>query len=93
MGENFGKYLLLELMKIIEFVWKLIWSNKVILLIFWEFFFDYFNLLFVYFDFSKLFYFYLSKLVFFREGGNIIVYFGDREYKIEGIYEDEFVIY
>ena len=93
MGENFGKYLLLEPMKIIEPAWKLIWSNKAILPILWEFFPDHPNLLPAYFDSSKLSHPYLSKPVFSREGGNITVYFGDREYKTEGIYEDEPVIY
>ena len=93
MREKFGKYLLLEPMKIIEPAWKLIWSNKAILPIIWEFFPDHPNLLPAYFDSVKLSHPYLSKPVFSREGGNITIYFGDREYQTEGIYEDEPLIY
>ena len=93
MREKFGKYLLLEPMKLIEPAWKLIWSNKAILPILWEFFPDHPNLLPAYFDSSKLSHPYLSKPVFSREGGNITVYFRDREYQTEGIYADEPLIY
>ena len=93
MRENFGKYLLLEPMNLIEPAWKLIWSNKAILPILWEFFPDHPNLLPAYFDSGKLSHPYVSKPVFSREGGNITVYFGDREYQTEGIYEDEPLIY
>ncbi|MGD1805650.1 glutathionylspermidine synthase family protein [Dapis sp. BLCC M126] len=93
MREKFGQYLLLEPMKLIEPAWKLIWSNKAILPILWEFFPEHPNLLPAYFDSGKLSHPYLSKPVFSREGGNITVYFGDREYQTEGIYEDEPLIY
>ncbi|MEB3281596.1 MAG: glutathionylspermidine synthase family protein [Lyngbya sp.] len=91
--EDFGKQLLNEPMLLLEPAWKMILSNKAILPILWEFFPDHPNLLPAYFDSTQLQHPYLSKPIFSREGGNVTIYYGDRSYQTEGIYQDEPLIY
>ncbi|MEA5539567.1 glutathionylspermidine synthase family protein [Limnoraphis robusta Tam1] len=91
--DEFGKHLLSEPMLLLEPAWKMILSNKAILPILWELFPDHPNLLPAYFDSSQLSHPYLSKPIFSREGANINIYYGDRSYQTDGIYQDEPLIY
>ncbi|NET03172.1 MAG: glutathionylspermidine synthase family protein [Symploca sp. SIO2B6] len=91
--EPFGKYLLTEPMTLLEPAWKLILSNKAILPVLWELFPNHPNLLPSYYKPEKLFYPYLSKPVFSREGANITIHYEKEQYQTPGMYGEEPLIY
>lgn len=79
----------------LELVWKSIIFNKVLLLMLWEMFFNYFNLLVVYFsedvylEMEK----YVIKLIFFCEGVNVLIVENGKVVEVvEGLYGEEGII-
>ncbi|MCY3018161.1 MAG: glutathionylspermidine synthase family protein [Planctomycetota bacterium] len=91
--EDFGKYLLLEPMRMIEPAWKMMWSNKGILPILWEMFPNHPNLLPAFSAPEPLGENYVRKPLLSREGANIAIRKGLRSLATDGEYGEEGFIY
>lgn len=91
-GEEFGKHLLTAETRWFEPPWKMLLSNKSLLVLLWEMFPGHENLLAA--DWEPLNGDYVRKPILSREGSNIqLVRRGEVELETEGPYEDETVIY
>ena len=91
-GEEFGKHLLTAETRWLEPPWKMLLSNKALLVLLWEMFPGHENLLAA--DWEPLNGDYVRKPILSREGSNIqLVRRGEVELETEGPYEDETVIY
>lgn len=91
-GEEFGKHLLSAETRWLEPPWKMLLSNKALLVLLWEMFPGHANLLAA--DWEPLNGDYVRKPILSREGSNIqLVRRGEVELETEGPYADETVIY
>lgn len=88
MIELFGQVLFGLGVQLLELVWKVIFSNKGVLLLLWECYCGYFNLLVVDFDDgSVLLVGWVCKLLFLCEGVNVVMYLVDGSWQeSEGLY-------
>ena len=91
-GEEFGKHLVAAETRWLEPPWKMLLSNKALLVLLWEMFPGHENLLAA--DWEPLHGDYVRKPILSREGSNIqLVRRGEVELETEGPYDDETVIY
>jgi glutathionylspermidine synthase len=91
--EEFGKYILLNKLNMIEPCWKMLLSNKGILPILWELYPNHPNLLPAYFNFFPLNMSYVKKPLLSREGSNISIHTSENTLMTEGVYGAEGYIY
>jgi glutathionylspermidine synthase len=91
-GEEFGKHLLTAQTRWLEPPWKMLLSNKALLVLLWEMFPRHENLLAA--DWEPLNGDYVRKPILSREGSNIqVVRQGEVKLETDGPYADETVIY
>jgi len=91
--EDFGPALLASTMQVIEPAWKMLLSNKAILVVLWELYPDHPNLLPVYYEPAALGSKYVKKPKLAREGANVSVVDGATVRTTEGHYGAEGFVY
>ena len=91
--EDFGPALLASTMQVMEPAWKMLLSNKAILVVLWELYPDHANLLPAYYEPAPLRSKYVRKPKLAREGANVSVVDGATVQTTEGSYGAEGFIY
>ena len=91
--EDFGSALLASTMQVVEPAWKMLLSNKAILVVLWELYPDHPNLLAAYYEPSALGSKYVKKPKLAREGANVSVVDGGSIKATEGDYGAEGFVY
>jgi glutathionylspermidine synthase len=91
--EDFGPALLASKMQLIEPVWKMLLSNKAMLVVLWELYPDHPNLLPAYYEPAVLGSKYVKKPKLAREGSNVSMVEGDTVTTTEGDYGAEGFVY
>ncbi len=91
--EDFGPALLASTMQVIEPAWKMLLSNKAILVVLWELYPDHPNLLPAYYEPARLGSKYVKKPKLAREGANVSMVDGPTVNTTEGDYGAEGFVY
>lgn len=91
--DEFGKHLVSCEMNIVEPAWKMLLSNKALVVLLWELFPNHPNLLPAFFNPSKLSGDYVKKPLLSREGENVSIYGEKGTILTEGGYDDGHFIY
>lgn len=86
--DEFAEHLLETKMRIIEPAWKMILSNKALMVLLWEMFPNHPNLLPAYFDHQKISGDYIKKPLLSREGESVSLYSEKGNIISEGAYDD-----
>ena len=91
--EDFGPALLASPMKIIEPAWKMLLSNKALLVVLWELYPDHPNLLPAYYEPDALGERYVKKPKLAREGANVTIFDQSTVESVDGNYGREGFVY